>query len=174
MSTKSPRDPVNLILILTWCILPLVCLTAVFAGNSVLFNGGIGFAFALSETLAASQLGPSVWRRATAAMALIGQSIAMTSAFAGHAMQLDSHMLFFALLAATVGMVSVRAIIALHHASLSVVMPSLIYPSVDLFQNLQRTVFHAVMVVLEATALCGAVIARQNLLAEQVEAGTAL
>ncbi|MEM9433960.1 MAG: methyl-accepting chemotaxis protein [Pseudomonadota bacterium] len=98
-----------------------------------------------------------------AAVALIGQAIAFTAAFQGHPWQLDSHMMFFALLACLVSLRSITAIlvgtviIALHHLSLSIVLPSLIYPAGSFLENLARTVFHAVIVLMETAALVGTV-----------------
>ena len=48
-------------------------------------------------------------------------------------------------------------------------MPSLVYPSADLWTNLERTMFHAVIVILEAAALTVAVVVRQQLVAQQEE-----
>lgn len=98
-----------------------------------------------------------------AAIAVIGQAIAFTAAFQGHPWQLDSHMMFFALLACLVCLRSIpallvgTAIVALHHLSLSFIMPSLIYPSGGVAANLGRTVFHAVIVLMETGALVATV-----------------
>jgi len=98
-----------------------------------------------------------------AALALIGQAIAFTASFQGHPWQIDSHMMFFALLACLVSLRSIPAlltatvVIALHHLSLSFIMPSLIYPGGDFTGNLGRTVLHAVIVVMEAAALIATV-----------------
>jgi methyl-accepting chemotaxis protein len=79
--------------------------------------------------------------RIAAAQAIIGQSIALTSAFAGHAWQIDMHMTFFAALALAVTVVDLRAIlfaagtVVLHHLSLALVFPAMIYPSSDLMEN---------------------------------------
>ncbi|MFK7837358.1 MAG: methyl-accepting chemotaxis protein [Sulfitobacter sp.] len=98
-----------------------------------------------------------------AALALIGQAIAFTAAFQGHSWQIDSHMMFFALLACLVMLRSIptllvaTVVVALHHLSLSYLMPSLIYPAGDFMQNIGRTVMHAVIVVLETAALVATV-----------------
>lgn len=68
-------------------------------------------------------------------------------------------MLYFALLACLVSLRSVpallvaTAIIAVHHISFSLLIPSLIYPTGGFRQNLVRTVFRAGVVVLETAAL---------------------
>lgn len=107
-------------------------------------------------------------------VALVGQCIAATAALTGHPWQLDSHMLFFAALAVLVVLRDIPTIlaatvaIALHHVSLSVLFPVLVYPSADVLGGLMRTAFHAVIVLVEAGFLCLAIF-RQGLLINQVE-----
>lgn len=81
-----------------------------------------------------------------AAIALTGQAVALNGAFQGHPWQIDSHMLYFAFL-----------------ASLSVLMPSLIYPAGGVWDNIGRTSFHAAIVVLETAALVGTVLQLKGL-----------
>lgn len=90
---------------------------------------------------------------------LIGHCALLTAAFAGHAFQIDTHMLYFATLAIISALYNPKSLIfatiliAAHHASLSVFLPKLVYPSVDLMQNLERTAIHAVIVVMEFLVL---------------------
>lgn len=103
------------------------------------------------------------------ALAVVGQPIAITAALAGKPWQVDMHMTFFAALAILVMLVDVKAIllgagvIVVHHLSLSVVMPSLIYPSSDLVENVMRTLFHGAVVAIETAALIVAVVIRQRM-----------
>ncbi len=89
----------------------------------------------------------------------VGHCILFTAALSGHAWQLDSHMLFFAVLAIVSTLSNPRALIfatvlvALHHISFSVLLPKLVYPSGDLMQNVMRTVLHATIVLLETGVL---------------------
>jgi len=112
-----------------------------------------------------------------AAIALIGQAIAFTAAFQGHSWQIDSHMMFYALLACLVILRSIKALlvatvlIALHHLSLTLVFPSLIYPSDSFIINLERTLFHAVIVLMETTALV-ATVKRLNQVSGEMQAQT--
>jgi methyl-accepting chemotaxis protein len=144
--------------------LPLVGLAAWIAGTPVWLAGGISAAFS-TAALAALPAGGAVARIA-AAQGIIGQSIAMTAAFAGHPWQVDMHMTFFAALAVTVPLVDLAAIlgataaIVVHHLGLSLVAPALIYPSVDPWENVARTLFHGAIVAAEAAALCAAVVVR--------------
>ena len=126
--------------------------------------GGISAAFS-GAALAALPAGGAVARIA-AAQAIIGQSIALTAAFAGHPWQVDMHMTFFAALAFVVPLVDIAAIlcatatIVVHHLGLSLVLPALIYPSVDPWENVARTLFHGAVVAAETAALCAAVLVR--------------
>lgn len=105
-------------------------------------------------------------------LALVGQCALFTAAFAGHAWQLDTHMAFFAGLAVVATMGSIPAlifgvgVIAVHHLSLGLLLPSLVYPSADLLGNLARTVMHAVIVLAEAGVLLLAILARKRNAAE--------
>jgi len=89
----------------------------------------------------------------------IGHCILLTAALAGHPWQVDSHMMFFAALAIVSTLSNPRALIfatvlvALHHASLSVFLPSLVYPGGSLLLNLERTAVHAGIVLLESGVL---------------------
>ncbi|MBB5693771.1 methyl-accepting chemotaxis protein [Muricoccus pecuniae] len=76
---------------------------------------------------------------------------------AGHPWQSDGHMYFFALLAVSALMLDAGAVlagtvaIALHHLVLNYAMPYLVFPGGG---DLGRVVFHAVIVIFEAAALC--------------------
>ncbi|NNE51055.1 MAG: methyl-accepting chemotaxis protein [Sulfitobacter sp.] len=90
---------------------------------------------------------------------LVGQAICITAALSGHSWQMDSHMLFFALLAICMYLrepaviIATAAMIAVHHLSLSVLMPQLVYPSFSLIENLERTLLHGTVVVTVAAII---------------------
>ena len=115
-----------------------------------------------------------------ASQALVGQAIVLNAAFAGHAWQIDMHMLYFALLAVTIVLYDVPAIlaatalIALHHLTLTFVMPSLVFPSTEISENLPRTLVHAVIVLTETAALSIAVVQRKRLDAQTAQQNEAL
>jgi methyl-accepting chemotaxis protein len=100
------------------------------------------------------------------AACLAGQAMLFTAAFAGHPWQIDSHMLFFAVLAVVSTLSNVGAlllaagVIAVHHLSLSFLMPAMVYPSGDIAGNLGRTVLHAIIVVLETGFLTASILQR--------------
>lgn len=93
------------------------------------------------------------------AVALIGQCLVFTAAFAGHAWQIDTHMMFFAALAiiATTGSVTALAVgvvlTAVHHLTLGFLVPALVYPTSDALVNFGRSLMHATIVLFEAAFL---------------------
>ena len=117
------------------------------------FGVALALLVSLSDKLASST------RDYVITFCLVCHPILFTSALAGHAWQMDSHMLFFAVLAMVSTLSNPRALIfatvliALHHLSFTFAMPALVYPSVQLSENLSRTVLHALIVVLEAGVL---------------------
>lgn len=106
------------------------------------------------------------------AFCLAGQAILFTAAFNGHPWQIDSHMLFFAVLAVVSTLSNIgalllaAAVIAVHHLSLTFLMPTLVYPSGDLAGNVGRTVMHALIVVLETGVLVASMMQRNAKAAE--------
>ncbi len=106
------------------------------------------------------------------ALALVGHCALFTAAFAGHAWQVDTHMAFFAVLAMVATMGSLPAlifavvVIAVHHLSLGLLLPVLVYPSADLVTNLGRTVMHALIVLAEALVLALSILRQQKAAAE--------
>ncbi len=138
-------------------LVPCGLFAAWIAGNSMVLTGGVALAFALLAVFGARL--KSIHGRVLAAAGLVGQAICITAALAGHSWQLDSHMIFFALLAVCMVMTEpvvilvAAGIIAVHHLGLSLALPSLVYPSADIVVNLKRTVLHGVIVVIEAAVL---------------------
>lgn len=110
------------------------------------------------------------------AVALVGQCIAFTAAFAGHAWQIDSHMLFFAVLAIVATMGSIPALLvgvavtAVHHLSLGLLLPTLVFPEMALMETVGRVLFHAVIVLFEAGILLLSMMASARAAAEVKEA----
>ena len=84
-------------------LIPFTLLAAWIADNSVLILGGAAVLFAAVGFWGARLR--AVAGRIYVGMGLIGQAICITAALSGHAWQIDSHMLFFALLAACLSVV---------------------------------------------------------------------
>lgn len=156
-----------------WLLVPVPAFVAWIAGNG-------GPAFAVAAILiaicgeAACRTGGSSARFGTA-QALVAQAALFTAALAGHPWQLDSHMLYFALLAVMVVMIDRAAIlaaaaaIAVHHVSLSLFWPAMLYPGTDLLANVERALLHGVVVAVESAALVYAVSTRHKLDIEAME-----
>ncbi len=170
MMKNLMRDPRLAVWALALLLGGVVCAATFATGNNVGVSGGISGAF-LALGLLMSRLREGA-RDIGAASALIGQAIALTAAFQGHAWQVDTHMLFFALLACLIILRSIPALLmataitAIHHLSLSVLMPALVYPGGDLAGNLGRTVLHAAIVLMETAVLVATVLLLKRLDAE--------
>ncbi len=164
----------RLIVRLCFALVPFAALAAAVAGNPVWPPLLAAALFAGFGALGANAGGRTA--RIAAALGLVGQAIAITAALAGHAWQLDSHMIFFALLAATlvmsdeVAVLAAAAAIAAHHLMLTLALPALIYPSLGLANDLSRTLFHGLVVTIEAGALWWAIRSRNRLEAERADA----
>ncbi|NIZ61339.1 methyl-accepting chemotaxis protein [Sedimentitalea sp. CY04] len=143
----------------SWLLMPAPALAAFYLNEA----GNWWVLALLSITLGAlayvTKLMPNSTRDYVLTFCFVAHCILFTAALNGHAWQLDSHMLFFAALAIVSTLANPRALIfatvlvALHHLSFSVLLPKLVYPSGDVMQNVQRTVFHAAIVLLETGVL---------------------
>lgn len=162
MKKLLSQDPAKLVLSLAITLAVIIVCATAFAGQDVTVAAALSCLFLAIGFVFFRKKG--VVREVGAATALIGQAIALTAAFQGHAWQVDTHMLFFALLACLVILRSVPAILmatavtAVHHLSFSVFLPALVYPSGELIENLSRTVLHAVIVVMETAVLLATVL----------------
>lgn len=157
------------------CVMvPFSPLSAWLAGNSIALVTVMAVVFATIAMLGTRMT--SLTGRTLVAFGLIGQAICITSALAGHPWQLDAHMLFFAMLAACMVVVEptvilvAAGVIALHHLGLSLALPTLVYPSADLLENLKRTAIHGIIVVVEAAVLWSALRRRVQSHQESLEA----
>ncbi|MFZ3582290.1 methyl-accepting chemotaxis protein [Loktanella sp. DJP18] len=150
-----------------WCASPVPVAVAWAVGNPLLpiLIGGLVFAIMGWIALRMQDRAGAV----VVCLAVVGQTSLLTAALAGHAWQLDSHMMFFAVLACSMlvndcaATVVTAAAIVVHHLALSVVMPALLYPSFGLAADVARTLFHGLAVVLETIALLRAILTRQRL-----------
>ncbi|CRL12335.1 Dipeptide chemoreceptor protein [Phaeobacter italicus] len=143
----------------SWLLMPIPALAAFYlndAGNWWILGllsltlGGLAF---VSQSL------PHSTRDYVLSFCFVGHCILFAAALNGHPWQLDAHMMFFAALAivSTLGspsaLIFATVLVALHHISFSLLLPSLVYPSGGLSENLQRTVLHAAIVLLESGVL---------------------
>ena len=177
-ATDSQTGAVTGILISTFIMVPLNLLAAYIVGSSLPAVGGAALAVALMGS-AALWLDPKN-RNVGVVFALVGEVIVANAAFAGHPWQIDMHMAYFAVLAAVMVLSDARAVIAgaaliaVHHLSLTFLMPTLVYPSTNLVENLERTTLHGLLVVWEAAGLVYAIVLRNRLTAQAVDQAAAL
>ncbi|NIZ14456.1 chemotaxis protein [Phaeobacter sp. HF9A] len=93
------------------------------------------------------------------ALGVMGQLPLLTAALAGHSWQLDTHLIYFAVLAVLVILQDKRALLAasgiviVHHAVLTFFLPTLIYPSSGLLIDLARLALHGTVWVAETAGL---------------------
>lgn len=161
---ESQRTASRALVIASSSMLPIIGLAAWIADAAPLVGFGLSAAFT-AIGWASQRLDPQNARYG-ASIAMIGQAIAVTSAFSGHSWQVDMHMSFFAALATLVLLIDYRAIllatglIVVHHLTLSLLFPTLIYPSFDLWENIPRTLLHGAVVAAESATLIFAVLVR--------------
>lgn len=170
---KSQATASRGLILASTCMFPVVVLVAWLADTSLVVAPGLSAAF-IALGWASLRLDPQNARYGSS-IAIIGQAIAATSALAGQSWQVDMHMTFFAALAALVLLVDVKAIvvatglIVLHHLTISLLVPSLIYPSFDVWENIARTLLHGGIVAAESAALIFAVLVRTRMQIQAVE-----
>ncbi len=146
-------------MIASWLLMPTPALAAYFLNgleNWWLFGVlslGLGLAAFLSKRVSQST------REFVLSFCFVGHCVLFTSALNGHPWQIDAHMLFFAALAivSTVGspaaLIFATVLVATHHLSFSLLLPSLVYPGGTPLENIERTAIHAAIVVLETGCL---------------------
>ncbi|MFT6450545.1 MAG: methyl-accepting chemotaxis protein [Halocynthiibacter sp.] len=141
--------------------LPVAIIAWLIGTNAIFCTVGTLAFFAIS--FAARRKATTGIGRILAAQGLVGQAIVLNAGFMSHPWQIDTHMVYFAVMAIFVMMVGLRALIlaaatiAVHHVLLTLVMPSMVYPSVDLLENVGRTLMHAVILIIETAALALAI-----------------
>ena len=97
--------------------------------------------------------------RIAVSLGAMGQLPLLTAALAGNPWQLDSHLIYFAVLAVLVILQDQRALLAasglviIHHAVLTFFLPTLIYPSSGLLIDLGRLALHGTVWVAETAGL---------------------
>ncbi|ANP35162.1 methyl-accepting chemotaxis protein [Phaeobacter gallaeciensis] len=167
MSTVTNSSDKQFQRLATLVLLPAPALVAYFVDGAVPWwlmaslSGALGLLTWLSKGFSDS------FRDYVIAFCYIGHSILFTTSFTGHAWQIDSHMLFFASLAVVSTLYSPGAVIfatvlvAVHHLAFSLMLPSLVFPGGSVLASIERTVMHAVILLLEAGILLMSIYQRQ-------------
>jgi len=109
-------------------------------------------------TMGLQRTGGGIGRLAVS-LGAMGQLPLLTAALAGNPWQLDSHLIYFAVLAVLVVLQDQRALLAasgiviVHHVMLTFFLPTLIYPSGGLLIDLGRLALHGTVWVAETGGL---------------------
>lgn len=162
----SDQDGVKLALVVLAILTPLPPICAAVVGNAAVGLSAFVALVGLVGFLCVAKVPTS--SKAVLAACLLLQTMALTSAFAGHPWQIDTHMMFFAALAVISVMYDVRvllgsaAFVAVHHLGLSFAMPALLYPEMPQ-GHLVRTLAHAFVVVLETGILATSILQRHKI-----------
>ncbi len=176
--TRNPISGMHLMRMVSVLLTPVAPVAAYLIGAEVPTVLAVSLVLSGLGVLAARI--DSVLAEFAVATTVLAQAMVLTAVFAGHPWQMDTHMLFFALLAivSTGGRISVLvwgcAITAVHHLGLTVLMPRLVYPGGDLLVNIERTALHGALVVLEGVVLAIAMQQRNHARAEMEKAGRRL
>ncbi|MDA5556790.1 methyl-accepting chemotaxis protein [Shimia sp. MMG029] len=156
--TQSHQTGVKVVAIVTALLGALAFGVAIVRGGNFVALGGAS-AVLVGLSVYAMRLQGNLAARLSVAVASSGQIMVLLAAMAGHAWQLDIHMMFFAMLAVLtvmicpVAILAAAGVVAVHHLALTFLFPVMVYPSVDLVENLGRTIVHALIVVAETGIL---------------------
>lgn len=154
----------DLPLVTCLALVPITLFSAIFAGSSLEIAAGGSLAMA-GAAIFAHRFVPAVSDYIKTACVL-GQTMLITALFEGHAWQTDTHVLYFAFLAlvSTMGRIPVlfwaSGLTIAHQIVLTVLAPSLLFPSAGVMQDLMRTGFHSGVVLIEACILAIAIAQR--------------
>lgn len=140
-----------------WALVPLVAITAWFAGHpATIAIGIVSTLLAGAGTLSWSWDRTGLSTRITSTVVLCGQVALLVFACEGTRYQIDMHMAFFAGLAITTAwccwraILTATAVVAVHHLLLNMVYPLAVFPDGAEFP---RVVVHALILLAEAGAL---------------------
>lgn len=142
-----------------WALMPAPTLVALLLNPAMDWYVLTALSLAVGGLAYLTQKMPETQRDFVLAFCFVAHSVLFSTSFAGHPWQIDSHMMYFAILAVVstlsnpLAMLFAAGLIAVHHISFSLLLPSLVYPGGTLMENLYRTVLHAVIVVMETAIL---------------------
>jgi methyl-accepting chemotaxis protein len=158
-----------------WLHVPITFAIAVMRGADWMLPTLLSAALAGAATLSWRAVGSVLSTQLVVAVALMGSISVFTFELAGHPWQIDMHMYFFAALACLVAYCDFRPIaagtvaIALHHLMLNFIIPAAVFPG---GADLARVIFHAVIVVVEASVLAWVALQLAQLFETQMTAET--
>ena len=147
----------RVLLILLGAFVPVYAVAALFTAPDRLAGGAVFLALVAGLCFAAWRSAPqAVSTRISLAAGLIGFPAALTWMASGTTMQLDMHMVFFAVLAAATLLCDWRAVLAaaavtaFHHLVLNFALPMAVFPD---GANFGRVLLHAIVVIGQTGAL---------------------
>lgn len=110
------------------------------------------------------------------ATGLVGQCMLTTAALAGHAWQIDTHLVYFVAIAVIAtgknmnALLFSAALIAVQHAGMVLALPTLVFPEGVTSENLQRLVLHAAILIGETLPLAMSIHAKNTAERDAAEA----
>jgi methyl-accepting chemotaxis protein len=139
-----------------WLHVPIAMTVGMARGMDWLLPTLLNAALAGVATLSWRTAGSALSTSLIVAVALMGGVSVFTFQLSGHPWQIDMHMYFFAALACLVAYCDFRPIVAgtlavaLHHLVLNFIIPAAVFPG---GADFGRVIFHALIVILEASVL---------------------
>jgi methyl-accepting chemotaxis protein len=158
-----------------WLHVPIALAIAMMRGADWMIPTLLNAALAGAATLSWRAVGSVLSTQLVVSVALMGSISVFTFELSGHPWQIDMHMYFFAALACLVAYCDFRPIVAgtvavaLHHLILNFIVPAAVFPG---GADLARVIFHAVIVVVEASVLAWVALQLGQLFETQVTAET--
>jgi methyl-accepting chemotaxis protein len=156
---KDENSERKVLIAANWFLVPLPAAAAIFANDFSTWWIFAALSIFLGCLIRFNKMFSSVLSDYIVSFCFVGHSILLTSALTGHHLQIDSHMLFFAVLAIVSTLSNPRALffatglVAVHHLSLTFFMAKLVFPDGSLEENVYRTAMHAAIVLLESGVL---------------------
>ncbi|WP_370203278.1 methyl-accepting chemotaxis protein [Salipiger bermudensis] len=153
-----------LVVLLGLMLLPVFLATDLYLGRTTM-PGTLGASALMAVALLSLRLRSGL-RDYVLATAVLAEVMVLTADYQMHPWQIDTHMVYFVMLAgvSVLGRVGVMlyaaGIVAVHHVSLTLLLPAAVYPSTDLIENIMRTALHAGIVVMETAILTMAILQR--------------
>jgi methyl-accepting chemotaxis protein len=141
---------------LVWVHVPIIVLAGWLNSGPLLLGILLWAGMAAVATVAHRASPGTAGTRATIAAALCAMPALVVMELDGHPWQIDAHMEFFPMLAIVAALLDLQAIIvgatiiAVHHLVLNFVLPAMVFPNGG---DLARVLFHAVILLFEASAL---------------------
>lgn len=142
-------------------ISPLPIVAAWVSGGNLLVPALGAAGFLLISLFAARRNAP--WSDYVVATAMMVQAAWFTAMFAGHPWEVDTHVIFFVLLAVLSCLNNPRVMVytcgitMAHHLILAFAVPQWVFPPAQAANDIARTVFHAALIGLEGWALTFAI-----------------